>query len=75
MIKLSRLNGHQVVVNAHLIKFVESTPDTLLTLTTGDKFMVQEDVEEVMERVVLYRQRIQLPLEQRSLEIDDPEGL
>ena len=75
MIKLSRLNGHQVVVNAHLIKFVESTPDTLLTLTTGDKFMVQEDVEEVMERVVLYRQRIQLPLEQRSLEIEDPEGL
>ena len=75
MIKLRRLNGHQIVVNAHLIKFVESTPDTLLTLTTGDKFMVQEDVEEVMERVVLYRQRIQLPLEQRSLEIEDPEGL
>ena len=75
MIKLSRLNGHQVVVNADLIKFVESTPDTLLTLTTGDKFMVQESVEDVIERVVFYRRRMQLPLEQRYLEIEDPEGL
>ena len=75
MIKLSRLNGHQVVVNADLIKFVESTPDTLLTLTTGDKFMVQESVEDVIERVVFYRRHMQLPLEQRYLEIEDPEGL
>ena len=50
MIVVTKLNGKPVVVNAELIKLIESTPDTLITLTSGDHFMVKEEVEEVVER-------------------------
>ena len=42
MITVTRLDGSRFVVNAELIRTVESTPDTLIKLTTGDTFMVQE---------------------------------
>ena len=54
MIALTRLNKSKVIVNAELIKFIESTPDTMITLTTGDRVMVQETAEEVVKRVVEY---------------------
>ena len=52
MILLTRLNDRPVVVNADLIKYVEQTPDTLVTLTSGDKLMVKETSEEVVRRVI-----------------------
>jgi flagellar protein FlbD len=52
MIRLTRLNDRPVVVNAELIKYVEQTPDTLVTLTSGDKLMVKESSEEVVRRVI-----------------------
>ena len=52
MIRLTRLNDRAVVVNAELIKYVEQTPDTLVTLTSGDKLMVKESSEEVVKRVI-----------------------
>ncbi len=58
MIHVTKLNKHPVVVNADLIEFVESTPDTLITLTTGRKFMVMESLEDVLARVVSYRGKI-----------------
>ncbi|GJM25482.1 MAG: hypothetical protein DHS20C16_18970 [Phycisphaerae bacterium] len=58
MIVVTKLNGKAVVVNAELIKLIESTPDTLITLTSGDHFMVKEEVEEVVERAVEYARRI-----------------
>jgi flagellar protein FlbD len=54
MIKVTRLGGKELVVNADLIRFVEATPDTLLSLTTGEKVMVQESVDEVIRRVIEY---------------------
>ena len=60
MIKLTRLNGHPFILNAHLIKFIESTPDTLITLRDGDKVMVQEHPEEVVRRAVEYRRSVQV---------------
>ena len=60
MIPLVRLNGCDVVLNAELIVTVESTPDTLLTLTTGHQILVRESVEEVVARVMAYRQRIHI---------------
>jgi flagellar protein FlbD len=59
MIKVTRLNGEEIVVNADLIEFVEATPDTLITLTTGKKLMVQEPVDAVVERTVQYRHRVE----------------
>lgn len=54
MIMLTRLNGKELVVNAELIRFVEETPDTMLTLITGDKLMVQEPMQEVVRKAVDY---------------------
>lgn len=58
MIRLTRLNGEEVVVNADLIEFVETTPDTLVTLFTGKKIPVQESSDDVIEKVVSYRRSI-----------------
>lgn len=58
MIVLTRLDGREVVVNDGLVVTVESTPDTVITLTTGDRIMVKERVEDVIARVVAFRRRI-----------------
>ncbi len=55
MIKVTKLNGAEIVVNADLIEFVESTPDTLISLTTGRKIMVREQLGEVIEKAVSFR--------------------
>ncbi len=57
MIRVTRLNDRAIVVNADLIEFVESTPDTIISLATGRKVMVRESLDEVLERVVEYRRR------------------
>jgi len=54
MITVTRLNGKQMVVNAELIKFVESAPDTIIKLTTGDSIMVKESMQQVVEMAVDY---------------------
>ena len=58
MIFLSRLNDRGVVINAELIKMIESTPDTLITLINGDHLMVKETVEEVVDKAVDYARRV-----------------
>ena len=52
MIKLTRINGEEFVVNATLIQYVESRPDTFITLTTADRLIVRESVEEVIHRTM-----------------------
>ena len=58
MIELTRLGGRKFVVNCDLIKYLESTPDTVISLTTGEKLMVAESVEEVVLRTMNYRWRV-----------------
>ncbi len=58
MIRLKRLNGKEFVLNCELIKTVESTPDTVITLTTGEKHMVLESVDEVIQSTMNYRKRL-----------------
>ncbi|MFG0263040.1 MAG: flagellar FlbD family protein [Novipirellula sp. JB048] len=57
MIKLTRLDGEPFVLNADLIRYVERRPDTFVTLTSGDRLVVQESLDEVIERAVAYQQR------------------
>ena len=52
MIKVTRLNGKSMIVNAELIRFIEQTPDTLITLISGDKLLVKESMEEVVSRAI-----------------------
>lgn len=55
MIQVTRLNQQQLVLNSDLIEHIESTPDTVITLTTGTKFMVRESAEEIIRRVAEFR--------------------
>ncbi|HRQ72135.1 MAG TPA: flagellar FlbD family protein [Phycisphaerales bacterium] len=54
MISLTRLNGKRFVLNAELIRTVEETPDTLITLISGEHVIVKETLREVVDRVVEY---------------------
>ncbi|MGH9658111.1 MAG: flagellar FlbD family protein [Bryobacteraceae bacterium] len=58
MIKLTRLNTQPFVLNADLIEHLEATPDTVITLITGQKLMVHESADDVIERVIAYRREI-----------------
>lgn len=58
MIQLSRLNHQPIVVNSDAIKFVESAPDTTITLMNGEKLLVRESPAEVVERIVHFRRLI-----------------
>jgi flagellar protein FlbD len=58
LIQLTRLNHVPLIVNADLIEHVEVTPDTVVTLTTGQKFLVLESAEEVVEKVIQFRSTI-----------------
>ncbi len=55
MIELTRLNGEPFVLNADLIQYVETLPDTYLTLTSGERVVVQETMDEVVARAVEYQ--------------------
>ena len=57
MIKLTKINGSEFYVNADLMEFMESTPDTIITLTTGKKLIVLESVEDVIDRIIQYKSR------------------
>ena len=58
MIRVSRLNGKEFVVNAELIQFVEETPDTVITLLNHEKIVVREKADEVVRRVVEYQKSL-----------------
>ena len=56
MIKLTRLDGEEFLLNAELICYVEQRPDTFITLTSGERLVVGESMDEVLRRTVAYQQ-------------------
>jgi flagellar protein FlbD len=58
VITLTRLNGHEFIINCDHIETVEATPDTVITLSNEHKWVVRETPEEVIERVVAYKRRV-----------------
>ncbi len=58
MIVCKKINGQNIYINAELIEFIESTPDTIITTTTGKKIIVLDTVEEIIERIVKYKKKI-----------------
>ncbi len=56
MVKLTRLDGEAFILNADLIRYVEQRPDTFITLTSGERVVVAETMDEVLERAVHYQQ-------------------
>jgi flagellar protein FlbD len=58
MIRLTRLNSHALTINSDLIKFIENAPDTVITLTTGEKIVVLEGTDDVLRRVIAFRRAV-----------------
>ncbi len=57
MIKLTRIDGEPFVLNAEMIRYVEKRPDTFITLTTGERIIVGESMDEVVDRAIRYQQQ------------------
>lgn len=58
MIKLTQLNGTPFVLNSNLIESIESIPETKITLTTGKYFLVLEEREEIIRKIIAYKRCI-----------------
>jgi len=58
MIRLTKLNSSSFVLNCDLIEIMESTPDTIITLNNGKKYVVSESIEEVVDKVIKYKSDI-----------------
>ena len=62
LINVTRINGMGFVINAEIIQTLEATPDTVITLTTGAKYIVKESCDEVIDKVIAYKRKIFLGL-------------
>lgn len=58
MITVSKLSGKEYVINSDLIEYVEATPDTVITLTTGKKVIVLESIDEIIDKIIQYKKKI-----------------
>ena len=58
MIRLTRLNHQPIVINAEMIEYLEATPDTVLSLTNGQKMTVLESLDQVMAEIIDYQREI-----------------
>ena len=58
MIRVTRINHSPLVLNSDLIEHVESTPDTVISLTSGQKYVVLESADDVVEKIVEFRRRL-----------------
>lgn len=64
MVTLTRLDGHPIIVNADEIETIESPHDTTIGLRSGKKIIVRETPESIVERVIEYRRKCNVPFEQ-----------
>lgn len=55
MIRVTRINDAELVINADLIEFVEAIPESMITLTTGKKIMVKETIDDIIDRVANFK--------------------
>ena len=58
MIRLTKLNKTYFILNCDLIEMMESTPDTVITMNNGKKYVVTESIEEVLAKVIQYKSKV-----------------
>ena len=58
MIRVTRLNNQPFLVNSDLIKLVEQSPDTLITLVSGEKLIVREDPQDIVDQIIHFRRAV-----------------
>ena len=61
MIEVERVNGNKMLINPDLIKFIETTPDTVVTFTDGEKIMLRTRPNEIVRLIVDFRKLAKLP--------------
>jgi flagellar protein FlbD len=61
VIALTRLNGQPVMVNCDLIESLEETPDTVVTLTSGNKFIVRDHMRDIQQKIIDFKRKIYGP--------------
>lgn len=66
MVTLTKLNDQLFTINADLIETLEETPDTVIVMATGNKYVVKETQQEIINKIVQYKRRIHL--------VDDRKG-
>jgi len=66
MIPLRRLNNQPIMVNPDLIESLEATPDTVVTLTSGNKLLVRDSMDEVREKIIEFKRRVHGPAPQSA---------
>lgn len=71
MIAVTRLNGTALALNPSLIERIERTPDTVLSLTTGTKYVVAESSDEVVERIVAFQASVLVMAERMRLQMNE----
>lgn len=63
MIIVTKLNLQEFIINSDLIETIEETPDTVITMTTGKKFVVKEQPCEIIDKILTYKRNISLPVD------------
>ncbi|MDR3240155.1 MAG: flagellar FlbD family protein [Clostridiales bacterium] len=58
MITITKINGKNLTINCELIETMEETPDTTITMTTGNKLIAQESIDELVSKVVRYKREL-----------------
>jgi flagellar protein FlbD len=58
MIELTKINGATIVLNSDLIEYIEETPDTVITITSGEKVVVKDRMLDIIDKIVRYRRTI-----------------
>ena len=58
MIIVTKINDSEIVINSELIEIMQETPDTTITLTTGRKLIVKESVDDIIDKIKIYKQSL-----------------
>ncbi len=74
MIELKKMNEAMIIVNPDLIRFIEATPDTILTFTDGTKLLVRDSPQDIMNKIVIFRHKCRTFTGDRELSHDDTRG-
>jgi flagellar protein FlbD len=74
MIPLTRLNGDLVAINPDRIERADITPDVVLTMTDGSKFVIHESLDELIDRIRLFRASVLALSHRLVFEGDDGSG-
>lgn len=58
MIKLTGMNGKELILNDNQIEKIEQVPETVITLANGNKYIVQQDSDEIIDKIIEFKRRI-----------------